>query len=403
MDRHCQRILNNIFITGAIKKRTPKRVPGLFRRAFLLYCHTLLLAIWATSSVASATTAVYIANTDSQTLSVFWLDEKTGKAALQQTLDVPGAVMPMRLSHNKRLLYAAIRSEPYSVVVFDINPHSGYLTARTSVSLPDSMANIDVDRSGRYLFAASYGGNKVTIQQLDSQGIPAAKAQVLATGAHPHQITADPENQFIYVSLLGENRLDYIRLCDDSINSPSLTLPTFSKPALNLPAGSGPRHFVFSRQQNMVYLLSELSAEVQVAARDRSSGVLVLRESHALLPAGIKPWAADIHLTPNEHFLYVSERTSSTIFGFRVEQESGRLRPLGKWTTEIQPRAFAISASGRYLVVVGQLSHHLQVFAIDPVSGVLTATDRKATGSNPSWVEILTWEEPENMPLEQDE
>ncbi|WP_049631185.1 lactonase family protein [Cellvibrio sp. pealriver] len=350
-------------------------------------------ATTTSATIASATTAVYIANSDSHSLSVFWLDEQTGKAALQQTLAVRGAVMPLRLSHNKRLLYAAIRSEPYRVAVFDIDPHTGYLTARTSIPLPDSMANIDLDRAGRYLLSASYGGNSISIQPLDSEGIPAAQAQVIKTGAHPHQITADPENQFIYVSLLGENRLDYFRLGDET---PHTT-------ALELPAGSGPRHFVFSKQKKRVYVLSELSAQVQVAARDPSTGVLRLRESHSLLPAGNAPWAADIHLTPDEHFLYVSERNSNSLFGFRVDQQSGRLRALGKWTTEHQPRAFTISESGRYLLVVGQKSHHLQVFAINPATGALTVTERKATGNNPSWVETLALKARSNKPEVQNE
>ena len=401
MDKHCRRILNNSSIIGAVEKTMPVR--GLGCRAFLLllcsflfgFCviSTMASATTTSATIASATTAVYIANSDSHSLSVFWLDEQTGKAALQQTLAVRGAVMPLRLSHNKRLLYAAIRSKPYRVAVFDIDPHTGYLTARTSIPLPDSMANIDRDRAGRYLLSASYGGNSISIQPLDSSGIPAAQAQVIKTGAHPHQITADPENQFIYVSLLGENRLDYFRLGDDTLQAT----------ALELPAGSGPRHFVFSKQKKRVYVLSELSAQVQVAVRDRSTGVLRLRESHSLLPAGNAPWAADIHLTPDEHFLYVSERSSNSLFGFRVDQQSGRLRALGKWTTEHQPRAFTISESGRYLLVVGQKSHHLQVFAINPATGALTVTDRKATGNNPSWVETLALKARTNKPEVQDE
>ncbi len=401
MDKHCRRILNNSSTIGAVEKTMP--VPGLGCRACLLllcsflfgFCaiSTMASATTTSATIASATTAVYIANSDSHSLSVFWLDEQTGKAALQQTLAVRGAVMPLRLSHNKRLLYAAIRSEPYRVAVFDIDPHTGYLTARTSIPLPDSMANIDLDRAGRYLLSASYGGNSISIQPLDSEGIPAAQAQVIKTGAHPHQITADPENQFIYVSLLGENRLDYFRLGDET---PHTT-------ALELPAGSGPRHFVFSKQKKRVYVLSELSAQVQVAARDPSTGVLRLRESHSLLPAGNAPWAADIHLTPDEHFLYVSERNSNSLFGFRVDQQSGRLRALGKWTTEHQPRAFTISESGRYLLVVGQKSHHLQVFAINPATGALTVTERKATGNNPSWVETLALKARSNKPEVQNE
>src|SRR5690606_29076156 len=102
-----------------------------------------------------------------------------------------------------------------------------------------------------------------------------------------------------------------------------------------------------------------------------------------------KPWAADIHLTPDGNFLYASERTSSEMSGFRVNKKSGRITPTGKWKTETQPRAFQISPDGRHLVVVGQKSDHASIYSINAETGELEVVQRIATGQNPSWVEII--------------
>jgi 6-phosphogluconolactonase (cycloisomerase 2 family) len=51
-----------------------------------------------------------------------------------------------------------------------------------------------------------------------------------------------------------------------------------------------------------------------------------------------KPWAADIHLTPDGKFLYASERTTSTLAAFRVDPKTGLLTSIDSYPTEKQPR-----------------------------------------------------------------
>jgi 6-phosphogluconolactonase len=333
-----------------------------------------------------AGTIIYIANTDSQDISVFSLDELTQKTKLLQTYPVGGAVMPLALSADKHLLYAAIRSEPYRVVVSAIDPATGKLSPHGSAALVDSMANIALDPGGRYLFAASYGGNKISMSRLDSNGIPETETQVLATGAHPHQITADPANHFIYVSLLGADRLGYFRM-----NSTTEKLQQMSKPAITFDSGSGPRHFVFSATGKFIYLLDELHANLHVLKRNIETGTASLLESHALLPEDWqhKAWAADIHMTPNGKFLYASERNSNSVSGFSIKPD-GRLSVIGRWDTELQPRAFGISPDGNFLAAVGQKSHGMSLYSIHPDTGELKQVDRQPTGKNPGWVEMVS-------------
>lgn len=376
-----------------VQKITSTFQPGNRSRVFLLWIKFLWLC-WLSvlTSWCAAATFVYVANADSQDISVFQLHEKTGDVTQVQTFAVGGMVMPMVIARDKNqqhknLLYAAIRSEPYRVVVLNIDNPTGRLTLQGSAPLVGSMANISLDRSGGYLFAASYSGNKISVNALDENGIPKAPAQVFATGIHPHQITADPTNQFVYLSLLGEARLDYFRF--DAV---SAKLQPIIEPAATLPTGSGPRHFVFSAQGKFLYVLDELKANIHVLKRDTTIGKMTLLESHGLLPAEsiVKPWAADIHLTPNGKFLYATERTSSNLSGFKVDQKQGRLTAIGSWSTESQPRAFAISPDGRYLMAVGQKSNQMTVYAINATTGELVPIERAVTGVNPNWVEIIS-------------
>jgi 6-phosphogluconolactonase len=54
-----------------------------------------------------------------------------------------------------------------------------------------------------------------------------------------------------------------------------------------------------------------------------------------------------------------------------------------------QPLVFNLEYRVRYLLAVGQLSHAMSIYRIDPESGKLTKLKEYPMGQNPNWVEIL--------------
>jgi 6-phosphogluconolactonase len=103
-------------------------------------------------------------------------------------------------------------------------------------------------------------------------------------------------------------------------------------------------------------------------------------------------WAADIHLRPDGKFLYISERTSSTLATFSVNGDTGKLTYLGSAPTEKQPRGFAIEPKGRFLIASGEKSPTISVYAIDPASGALRLLQKYPTGKGANWVEIVSFD-----------
>jgi len=177
---------------------------------------------------------------------------------------------------------------------------------------------------------------------------------------------------------------------DPSIGTLTPNVP----PTVDVEHGAGPRHFVFSPAGTFVYLLNETDGSIYVLPYDAATGTLARPVQIAsALPndfAG-KPWAADIHITPNGRFLYASERTSSTLAAFRVDVERGTLARVGTYLTATQPRAFAIDPFGRYLLAVGQLSNSMTSYAINQRSGRLTRLTETPVGKNPSSVVVVTF------------
>jgi len=335
---------------------------------------------------ASAATWVYVSNADSQEISVLALDRDKGSLTPVQTLNVGGTVMPMAVSPDKRVLYAALRSQPFRVVSLSIDAATGKLQKLGEAPLADSMANIDLDASGKWLFAASYQGGKISVNAIGKDGAAGPIQQLVQTAPNAHAVHADAGNRFVLATSLGGDNVSSWRFDADkgllSANDPPLTLGA---------AKSGPRHFVWDKAQRHLYLLDELDAALHVYAWDAARGTLKLEQSTTTLPPGFtgKPWAADLHLTPDGRFLYASERTSSTLSAFKVDAASGQLQPLGQTPTEKTPRGFAIDPGGRYLIAAGQESHGISLYAIDSTTGALGKPSRTDVGKNPNWIEIV--------------
>jgi methionine synthase II (cobalamin-independent) len=67
-------------------------------------------------------------------------------------------------------------------------------------------------------------------------------------------------------------------------------------------------------------------------------------------------WASDLHVTPDDKFLYAAERTGSSIGAFSVDTATGKLTYLSSTPTENQPRGFRMDPKGRHVVVSGEKS-----------------------------------------------
>jgi len=343
------------------------------------------------SSPAHAATFVYVGNAESSEIYVLQLDRQTGDLTVVEKvpipgIDKPGISTPMSVSPDRRFLYVGTRGEPKLAVGFAIDPTTGKLKHVASGPLADSMAYIATDRTGRFLLGASYPGHKITVNPIGPPGTVQPPQQILTDYPNAHAILADPANRYVLVPTLGNDRINQF-----TFDAAAGKLTPNTPPAVVVKAKAGPRHIVFHPGGKFVYVAGELDGAVYVFDYDSGAGRLSEKQVVSALPPDFqgKPAAADLHITPDGKFLYISERTSSTLAGFKIDPGSGSLSPIGNVATEKQPRGFNVDSSGRYLLAVGQLSHGLSSYAIDPASGTLTKLKEYPMGKNPNWVEII--------------
>jgi 6-phosphogluconolactonase len=370
------------------------------------------IAMAATVSIAGgarAATFVYVSSADDGDIGVYTMSPD---GTLAQGARVPAAkvVMPMAVSPDQRFLYAHSRSKPYAFHVYSIDRKTGALRLVASSPAAESFPYISLDRTGRFLFGASYGGAVVSVNAVGKDGRVAEKPiQVIPVGRNAHSIRVDATNKYVYAATLGSDEIFQFRFDAKTgklaSNTPSIVL---------MKAGTGPRHFITSKDNRFVYLLSELVGTVTTLSLDARTGLLselsvasaVPPDSKLVpgaprgavgAPGGPPPrdtsndiWAADLHLTPDGKFLYATERTHSTLAAFGVDGKTGKLTYLSSIPTEKQPRGFNISPDGKYMVVSGEKSDTLTVYAIG-ADGALKEVQKAQTGKGSNWVEIVSF------------
>jgi 6-phosphogluconolactonase len=338
-------------------------------------------------------TVVYVSNAGSKEVFVSAMDRDSGRLTPIERVAVPGTdkpsptSMPLAVAPGHRFLYAALRSPPFPVSSFAIEPASGRLSHLGTVPLRDSMAYIVTDRTGRFLFSASYPGAKLAINPIDGAGrVGGQPTQLLSTGPKAHCVVVDAANRYAYCTNLGADIIMQLRF-----DAATGTVAANDPATIATRANAGPRHLAFQPNGRFLYLLNETDATLGAYAADPGSGTLAELQRVASLPPDFagRPSAADLHVTPDGRFLYASERTTSTLAAFRIDAARGTLSPLGRYPTETTPRGFAIDPRGRYLLAAGLASNALTVHAIDPARGGLAEVKRYPQGEMPNWVEIV--------------
>jgi 6-phosphogluconolactonase len=360
-------------------------------------------ALLLMSAPLLAATFVYVSNAEDGDIGMYTL-QADGSLQAGSRFKAEKIVMPMSVSPDKRFLVAGVRSKPYSAYTYGIDRGTGALKLVGTGPLAESFPYIAHDRSGRFLLGASYGANLASVNPVGKDGVVGAPMQVIPTARNAHAIRSDNKNRYVFAPHLGTDQMFQF-----VFNQKTGKLTANTPPILQMKAGTGPRHFIFSSDNRFVYLLNELTATVTTLALDAKTGLLsevssasALPPDSKLVPGAARPspgrnvdndiWASDLHLTPNGKFLYAAERTSSSIGGFSVDGTTGRLSYLGSTPTEKQPRGFRIDPTGRFMIVSGEKSETLSTYSIDASSGALTPIGKTPTGKGSNWVEIVSFD-----------
>ncbi len=319
---------------------------------------------------------------------------------------VPGLDNPSFLAFDReqRFLYA-VHGDLSDISAFSIEPASGHLTLLNRQSTEGgNPAHLLVDASGRYVLVANYASGTVAVLPRNPDGSLGAVRQVVAnpgtpgpnkvdqTGSHPHEIVYSPDGRCLIVPDKG---LD--RIFSYTFDAGRGELAPGEAPFVQVRPGAGPRHIAFHPTAPFAYVAHELDASVGAYRYDAARGALTPFQIIPSIPDSFvgADTAAEIAITGNGRFVFVSNRGHDSVGSFAVDPHSFRLSPAGWASSQGHgPRFFAIDPSGepsgnsagdpggKLLYAANENSDSIVAFQVDDQTGALTPTGQViATGS----------------------
>ncbi len=274
-----------------------------------------------------------------------------------------------------------------SVVAFSRDPKSGALTLlNRQSSRGTGPCHLVVDRTGKRVLVANYGGGNVAvlpIQQDGSLGPATGFFQHRGTsvnpqrqeGPHAHSINVDRDNRYAFAADLGLDKVLVYRF-----DAERGTVEPNEPDGASVKPGAGPRHFAFHPSGRYAYVINELGNTVTAFSYDAKRGTLQTIQDITTLPADFKgaSYTAEVVVHPSGKFLYGSNRGHDSLAIFRIDEKTGQLTPAGHQPTGGKfPRNFNIDPSGRFLLAANQDGDNLLVFRVDPATGALTPTGQE--------------------------
>jgi len=311
----------------------------------------------------------------------------------------------LALHPNGRVLYAANEVGEFNgkaggaVTGFEIDAANGRLKPINSAStVGGGPCHLVVDRTGRQVLVANYGGGSVASLPIDPAGRlgshsafhPHRGGSVNPSRqkeSHAHSINLSADNRFAFAADLGTDRV-YIYPFDPARGLDAEPLAQSPRMA----PGSGPRHFAFHPSGKFAYVINELLSTVTVFRYTASSGALSEVQTIPTLPTGFTGGSstAEVVVHPNGKFVYGSNRGHDSLAIYAVDAGSGRLTLVGHESTGGKtPRNFNLDPSGRTLWAANQSTDNIVVFSVDPETGLLKRTGQELKVGSPVCVKFL--------------
>lgn len=246
-------------------------------------------------------------------------------------------------------------------------------------ALPARPVHTSVDATGAYVLNAYNNPSIITVHRINRDGTlgaPVAQPSGLDTGIFAHQVRTTPSNRSVILVTRGNDAGGgkpedpgalKIYSFNDGVLSPDASIAVGGKGGL----GYGPRHLDFHPTQPWVYVSVERQNKLHMHKMQGDNLVpepAYVKDTLAM-PHDERPrqLAGAIHVHPNGHYVYVSNRADSTLdFNgtpvFRGGENSIAVYAIDKSTGE-----------PRLIEHIDPRSFHVRTFTIDPSGRLLVA------------------------------
>lgn len=249
---------------------------------------------------------------------------------------------------------------------------------------------------GAFLAVANYGDTddrgSVSLHRIAADGSVGAQTCLAAftgsgpdpkrqSGPHAHMVTESPDARFVLAVDLGTDTIRTFTLDAAQGNLEQVAGSSFRP-------GFGPRHLVFHPAGEYAYVIAELGFTVATCTYDAERGQFAVVGETPVLDAGVpgQDFPSGIKISADGRFLYTANRGQDTLLTFSLADPA---KPALLSTVPIGghwPREIALTPDGGLLLAANQRSNNIDVFRLDPDTGVPEPTGASLSVSAPACV-----------------
>jgi len=339
-----------------------------------------------------------------QGIYVYDFDSHSGKCTSVASVDSIINPSFLTLSPNGQFLYACTDTKmpiPGNVTAFKIDTMHGFLSLLNKQPCGgENPVYVAVHKDDKFVTCANYTGGSVTVFPINQDGSIKPYTQLIPfTGSsiipdrqdkpYIHSSVFSPKGDYLFLPDLGSDQIRVFKI------DPTSSHPLIVNEDKNVHCvpGSGPRHFTFHPTLPYAYCIEELSGMVSAYAYHQGKLDSIQRifsysktqESYA---------SADIHISPDGHFLYASNRLhdENTISIFSIDQQNGKLNLKGHQKTGgDHPRNFTLDPTGQFLLVANLSTGNIVIFKRNIKNGLLKKTKNEIQVPRPSCLQMRTY------------
>jgi 6-phosphogluconolactonase len=351
-------------------------IPMDMKRLLLFYIPALLLLISCTPQNGHRLFVGGFTRTGENGLTIYDFNGNTGELAHLAKFNAGPNPAYFCYSPDKKLLYVANEVMEFNgqfgggLTTYIYDAENISIEKKHEMLIPyGGPCYISLSPDSSYLFLANYPNGSVVVVRLDDLGIPGTITDTILynksepDASHAHMIMNDRDGDKIYVTDLGLDRI--IRY--DFDRTEGILIPGDT---LRVPERYGPRHFDFSSDGSMLYVINELGSKLTVFSLEGGRPELIQTLPTTREGFDRDNHCADIHISKDGKFLYGSNRGENSIVVFSVKADgtlelAGHTSCGGNW-----PRNFTLDPTGGYLLVGNQKSDSLAVFRLDRKTGM---------------------------------
>ncbi len=296
------------------------------------------------------------------------------------------------ISPNGKYLYSTCRiNGEGGAAAFKIEKNGDLTFLNMRETDGRAACHVEISPDGKVLFVANYLTGNLVGFKLTRNGLgkscffenrheghgPNKERQ---QSAHVHMCKLTPDNKRLAVMDLGIDTIVSYGLTDKwRTDVKNIVCSDIT------PHGSGPRHIVFTSAGNRAYLVNELFNTVMALDYNQETGAFTIAQTVSMLPSTFKKYskAAAIRLSPDEKYVYASNRGHDSVAIFKISQ-TGKLTRTGIVSSGgVSPRDFEFLADGQHLIMTNEDTDNIIVYEWNSENGNLTPTEWTARVKHP--------------------